>query len=244
MILAELEFFHSRPIAPTRRVALGDSTLPVDPAPGFGGILLGGVLAAGARQIDDDLLPDLAHLITELEQGRRVPQPRLRYRLQVDRVGLLRSRQRLVSVGDRMEYDFDEERSTAGQRVLAAVYAAGAITDVAARHSVLTALQRALRWEGSIGPALIANLAGSATGHQLPSAAFARPVEWALEVLRFDRPTNGDGPPPAREVHRRFRLLLREAHPDQGGDPDGAAQRIADLAEARRILTSSPRLPS
>jgi hypothetical protein len=43
MLLAELEVWHSRPITPTRRVALGHLVLPTDPAPGFGGLLLGAV---------------------------------------------------------------------------------------------------------------------------------------------------------------------------------------------------------
>jgi hypothetical protein len=30
--------------------------------------------------------------------------------------------------------------------------------------------------------------------------------------------------------------MLREAHPDHGADDLGAADRIADLTEARRIL--------
>ena len=34
----------------------------------------------------------------------------------------------------------------------------------------------------------------------------------------------------------RFRSLVREAHPDHGAADEGAAQRIADLPEARRIL--------
>ena len=38
------------------------------------------------------------------------------------------------------------------------------------------------------------------------------------------------------DVQRQFRDLLRDAHPDHGGDIDDAAQRIADLTEARRIL--------
>jgi hypothetical protein len=37
-------------------------------------------------------------------------------------------------------------------------------------------------------------------------------------------------------VQRRFRAALRDAHPDHGGVVDDAAQRIADLSEARRIL--------
>ena len=33
-----------------------------------------------------------------------------------------------------------------------------------------------------------------------------------------------------------FRALLREARPDHGAETVGAAARIADLTEARRIL--------
>ena len=51
VILAELEVFHSRPIAPTRRVALGRRHLPLHPAPGFGGILLGGIAAASGGRL-------------------------------------------------------------------------------------------------------------------------------------------------------------------------------------------------
>ena len=40
-------------------------------------------------------------------------------------------------------------------------------------------------------------------------------------------------------MQRRFRERLREAHPDHGAEIDGAAQRIADLTEARRILLGS-----
>jgi hypothetical protein len=61
-ILAELEVFHSRAIAPTRRVALGERDLPVTPAPGFGGILLGGVVAAYVPVLDPELFDDLDRL--------------------------------------------------------------------------------------------------------------------------------------------------------------------------------------
>jgi DnaJ-class molecular chaperone len=55
---------------------------------------------------------------------------------------------------------------------------------------------------------------------------------WALTVLGFD----GDAVPAKRDVQRRFRDLLRDAHPDHGGETADAAQRIADLSEARDIL--------
>ena len=60
---------------------------------------------------------------------------------------------------------------------------------------------------------------------------YADPEAWALGVLGLA------GPRPARrDVQRRFRDLLRVAHPDHGGGESDAAERIAELTEARRIL--------
>src|SRR6056297_3250283 len=175
MVVAELEVFHSRPIAPTRRVVLGRLDLPVDPAPGFGGVLLGAVMAAHVPDIDPDFHDELLRLTFEVEEGRRISQPRLRHRLQSDTVGLQRSTHRLVGRGDRVTLDLSDDRGSPAQQVLAAVYAAGTL-DAAVRGPVM------------------------------------------------------------RTVRRRFRELLRAAHPDHGGARKAAAQRIADLTEARRIL--------
>ena len=38
------------------------------------------------------------------------------------------------------------------------------------------------------------------------------------------------------DVQQRFRRLVRLAHPDQGAASAGAAERIAELAEAREAL--------
>jgi hypothetical protein len=238
-VLAELEIFHSRAIAPTRRVALGDSNLPVEPPPGFGGILLGGVVAAHIVDIDPDLHPDLMRLTVQLEEGRRIPQPRLRNRLQTDRVGLLRSQFRLTGAGEDLSFDFDG-RCTPAQAVLGAVYSAGRLAPPA-RHVVMSTVRRAMRWVGPIGPDLIAGLVGLGhTPHAL--AAFENPRAWALSTLGLT-PRNGNGAddenagrPSRSDVQRQFRLLLRGAHPDHGGEAEAAAQRIADLSEARRIL--------
>lgn len=245
-VLAEMELFHSRPIAPTRRVALGRLNLPVDPPPGFGGILLGGVVAAHIADLDPDLHPDLLRLTVQLEEGRRIPQPRLRYRFQTDRVGLARTRFRLVSHGDDWIFDLDHG-CTPGQAVLGAVYAVGTMPP-AVRHAVMATVRRAMRWAGPLGPELIAHLAGYGTAHSV--SAFGDPVAWALGVLGFEPVDRNGGPgrnrgqngatkppvPPRVEVQRRFRDRLREVHPDHGGDTGDAARRIADLAEARRIL--------
>ena len=54
--------------------------------------LLGAVVAAHAPDVDPDFAPDVDRLITEVENGQRVVQPRLRHRYQVDRHGLARCR--------------------------------------------------------------------------------------------------------------------------------------------------------
>jgi hypothetical protein len=235
VVLAELEIFHSREIAPTRRVALGSSQLPVEPPPGYGGILLGGVVAGFIGEIDPDLLPDLTRLTTQLEEGHRIPQPRLRYRFQVDRIGLLRSRFRLMGHGEELYFELEDHRGTPAQAVLGAVYAAGAL-DKPVRHVVFSTIRRAMGWGGPVGPELIGSLTGFG-GNAVSLSAFENPVAWALAQLGFDADTPhvaGNGS--RNEVQRRFREQLREAHPDHGGEADGAARRIADLTEARRIL--------
>jgi hypothetical protein len=253
MILAELEVYHSRPVAPTRRVALGTSMLPVDPPPGFGGILLGGIAANHVGAIDPDFIEDLTKLTTQVEHGLRVSQPRLRYRFQKDTVGLQRSRSRLLGEGDELRFSFDDSSADPAQQILGAVYAVGELP-LRVRSAVMGTVRRGIGWQGPIGPELIAALAGFDRGSNRSAHALSHPIEWALGVLEFDgsdlhavtrangTARNGDagvatGPGPSTtEIQRRYRRLLIEAHPDHGGDQDDAAQRIADLTEARRIL--------
>lgn len=243
VILAELEAFHSRPIAPTRRIALGDLDLPCEPAPGFGGILLGGIVARFVADLDEDTALDVTTLIGDVERGARIAQPRARHRLQQDRVGLRPCHHRLVGRGESMAFDIDATRGTPAQHVLCAVYAAETLP-VTARPAVVAALRKGLRWRGTLDRGLIAHLAGH--GVDLPMSASSDPFAWAMRVLqlstvssstalsptaalRFDEPTR-------RDVQQAFREQLRAVHPDHGADDDGAAQRIAELAEARRIL--------
>jgi hypothetical protein len=231
MVVAELEVHLSRPIAPTRRVALGERTLPVDPAPGFGGVLLGGIVARFAPELDPESLPEIVNLVGELEAGRRVPQPRLRHRFQQDKVGLLRSRHRLIDDGDELRFDFDE-KGTASQHVLCAVYAAGALP-YRARRRVMDCVRTGLVWRGGIDARLVAALSGS-----IHLAAVGDPVGWAMDVLDL-RSQPADDLPTRRAVQQAFRDGLRLAHPDNGGGIHDAAQQIARLSEARRILLGS-----
>jgi hypothetical protein len=235
VILAEMEVFHSRPVAPTRRVALGHLELPIDPAPGFGGLLLGGVVAAHMPDLDPELFDDLHRLTIQLEHGQRIPQPRLRHRLQTDRIGLLRSTHRLVGEGEEVTFELDAKGSPA-QHILAAVYAA-ALIPAGPRTPVMAMIRKAMRWGGALDNSLIAYLAGLSKDQRWSPDAHQNPRRWALGVLGFTEPEHFG--PGKRAIQRRFRELLRDAHPDHGGDARGAALRISELSEARRILLAS-----
>jgi hypothetical protein len=230
MLLAELEVWHSRPMTPTRRVALGTLILPSDPAPGFGGLLLGAVVARHLDDIDDDLIPDIHRLLDQVERGDRIVQPRLRHRFQVDRHGLARSTHRLIGEGEEMDLQFAEGGQPL-QQILGAIYAVERL-DWAARPGVVEALHRAMRWRGPIGPALISHLAGSRASSL---AALADPRAWALELLGFPL---GTVAPTKKQVQAHFRDRLREVHPDHGGADKSAAKSITDITEARRVLLS------
>ena len=111
-LLAELELFHSRPIAPTRRLALGRRDLPTEPSPGPGSILLGGIAARYGPVLDGDVEDDeIELLMAQVEAGMRIVQPRLRHRLQIDRVGLLRSDLRLVADRSGPSFHFSTQGS-------------------------------------------------------------------------------------------------------------------------------------
>jgi hypothetical protein len=225
VLLAELEVRHSRPIAPTRRVAIGQLYLPTDPAPGFGPILLAGLVGAFSPQLDDETRDRVDILLDDVERGRRIPQPRVRYRFQADTVGLDRSRHKLVGEGEHLTLDIDDHANGLPQ-ILAAVYAAARL-ERSARPRAFRLLRRATRWQGDPDDRLINFLHGES-----PRALGAASEGWALAVLGFK-----PGREPSRgEINRRFRDLVRDAHPDHGGDADEAGKRINDLSEAKRIL--------
>jgi hypothetical protein len=227
MLLAELEVFHTRPAVPTRRIALGNLVLPVDPAPGFGGVLLGAVIAQHIQGVDPDLVPGVMRLIAEVERGERIVQPRLRHRFQVDRHGLSHSRHRLGGEDDDIEFDFATTGSDLAQ-VLGAVYAVERLA-LPSRRALAPILVRGAKWRGPIGHALVAHLAGS---QATELAALADPLAWALDLLGFDPGSE----PSSRDVTKRYRSRMRDVHPDHGGDRATASKSILDLNEARRIL--------
>jgi hypothetical protein len=233
VIVAELEIFHSRPIAPTRRVALGARDLPVDPAPGAGGVLLAGIVAHNAPDVEPELREDLVDVLETLAAGHRVVQPRVRHRFQRDLVGLTLSPQRLVATGETLSFDFEDTLGRPVQLALGAVYAAASLP-VVNRTPIFDAIRSALVWGQPVDARFISFVMGGRSAELADLRAWNDPVAWAMEILEIEGdPTEGTS---RRVVQRRFRTLLRQAHPDHGGHNAEAAARIAELSEARRIL--------
>jgi hypothetical protein len=228
MLLAELEVRHSRAIAPTRRVALGTHYLPAQPEPGFGPLLLGAILGTLVGALDDELRDDLDRLLSDLEGGRRIAQPRLRHRFQTDVVGLARSHHQLVRVGGRAVLHV-EDRGGHLPQVLGALYAATTL-EPAVRPTAFRLLRRATRWEGEGDERLLSYLAREGTTPR--PVASPGDEAWALGVLGLPA-----GSEPLRsDILRRFRRLVREVHPDHGGLAAEAGTRIQELADAKRVL--------
>ena len=230
-VLAEVELFHSRPITPTRRLSLGALNLPIDPTPGLGGILLGAIVAAHAGNVHEDLIPDVHRLISQIEQGERIVQPRLRHRFQADRHGLARSVHRMIGENDSIRFEFSEG-GTPLQHVLGAVYVLERL-DPNIRKKLAPLLLKAMKWRGPLNQTFVAYLAGS---NASTIAAMADPRAWALEMLGFPP---GTVKPSKREIQVRFRESLLDVHPDHGGDSRTASANINDLSEARRVLLNS-----
>lgn len=231
MLLAELEFYHSRKIAPTRRLSLGKSYLPLHPPPGNGSLLLAGIVCRYLRQVDLDFHDDYFGILTKVQRGEKVGQPRLRHRLQRDKVGLSRTCHQLSSVNGKFRFLFDDGDMAPEQNVLAAAYA---IKDFSYsdRPATMNLLRKAAKWNGDVGDDFLSYLLGQHKNY-MGRIGYSDATSWALHVLEIKNPS-----PSRSEVKQRFRELLRTAHPDTG-DPKrnhDAAKRISDLTEARRVL--------
>lgn len=230
MSLASVEAYLSRPIAPTRRIALGSLHLPIDAVPSFGGVLLGGMMARFARELEADVDEQLSVLLDKLELGVSVAQPQLRHRLQTDRVGLMKCRYSLDAEGERFRFRFDSRVGSPTQHVLTAAYA-GATLQGEARTAAFAAMRKGLGWIGPIDERFVRFLTDR---RSIGATVGSDPVGWALTVLAVEGALSGEDL--HRAVAMSFRRQLIEAHPDHGGNPSEAADRIAVLREARRIL--------
>ncbi len=228
MLLAELQIWHTRPVTPTRRVALGHLVLPTDPAPGLGGVLLAAVVAAYLPNVEPELSPDISRLIDQVARGQRIVQPRLQHRYQVDRHGLAVSVHQMVGDAEHVEFDLHSMGRPLSQ-VLGAVYALERF-NLDIRRQVAPVLHRAMRGQGPIGPSFVADITGVS---RVDLVGVTDPRAWALDLLGFPV---GTAKVTKKDVMNRFRVRLREAHPDHGGSDADAGVTIERLGEARRIL--------
>ncbi len=230
--MAELEIFHSRPIAPTRRIALGPRNLPTDPAPGAGGVLLAGIVAENAQQVAGDLRTSVMSIVEMLERDGRVPQPAARHRFQIDQVGLTKSTQKIVANDGLLDFQFETENAAPVQLVLGALYAAASVP-AAGKPDVFAALRSALVWNRPVDSTFISTIMDGRSNAVTDLFAWNDPKGWALELLEIE---GEEAAPSKRTVQRQFRSKLRSAHPDHGGLDEDAAALIADLTKARDIL--------
>ncbi len=257
MLLAELLVRHTRRHMPTRRVALGSSYLPMAGRAAPGALLVGAIASEFAGALDSDDREELDELIRVAGSGLDVPRIAVRHRLQRDTHGLDRSRHRVEHEAGRLVIELDTH-GNALPNLLGAVLAVG-VLPASARHPGLLAIRQAIRGHkgftlaGAPHGTLIRRLT-EGTPHEVPWAPGAHrkpgrppaevawigiPAEqrWAMEVLGMRAEVVLD----REEINRRYRRLLREAHPDTSA-PDtsalrrGAAERIAELTDARELL--------
>ena len=249
MLLAELNIRHSRRHMPTRRVALGDAYLPLS-GPAWGAVLLAAVTAEHVNGLDEEQLDLLPRLIHDAADGLTVPRIALRYRLQTDSHGLDRSRHRIVSesglgTDPAVVLELDRHGAPVPQ-LLGAVLAAAALP-ASARRIALRAVEDAVQrpvlpeglvvrrlFEGVPGLQPFAPRAANGDGDADDRAWQGVPAErrWAMEVLGLKAGMAVE----RRDVQARFRRLVILAHPDHGGARAGAAERLAELTDAREVL--------
>ena len=249
MLLAELNVRHTRRHMPTRRVALDGAYLPTS-GPAHGVALLAAVVATNLPGIQPEELELLPRLIHDARHGLSIPRIALRHRLQYDVHGLDRSRHRVLGEDGHIVVELDVHGAPAPQ-VLGAVMGAAALNS-SGRTIALDAIRKVVdgQWGGLAADVELRIVAEAMWGGIRPPLAAAGewqvggpPEElvwqgvapdqrWAMEVLglRASMTLERD------DINRRFRRLLRDAHPDSGGATAGAASRIAELTEARQIL--------
>lgn len=244
MLLAELNVRHTRRHMPTRRVALGERVLPTG-HPGYGPMLLACVAAAHVHGLNEEQSEAFPTFLRQARGGLSVPRRALRFRLQTDTEGLARSRHRLLGEDGGLTLELDVHGQYPVPQLIGAIMAAAAMAPYP-RGVAFRSIAEAVERPGVVPEGVSVRYLTQAQARMVPPSTrgagreragdgwLGIPPErrWAMEVLGF-----GPGASLGRdEVLRRFRRLVRLAHPDHGGASWGAAERIVELGEARRVL--------
>ena len=229
MLLAELEIFHSRTNAPTRRVALGYTYLPIQKGSGNGAVLLAGIVARFIPILMKIFMMTIK-IALSTPTWERISQPRLRHRFQEDKIGLARTVHQLREFEGKYRFIFELNEAAAEQNILAAAYSISqfAYKD---RPAVVNLMLKAVKWRGEVGTDFISYLLSrhdkfvADLGHESSES-------WALQVLGISSRNPDD------EEVKTVSKASRSTHPDTGDDDIkvDVAKRIQELTEARRIL--------
>jgi hypothetical protein len=246
VLLAELTVRHTRKHMPTRRVALDHAYLPMTGA-GHGGLLLSAVVSEFLPALDEEQIELFPRLLDDARRGLSVPRLALRYRLQTDVHGLDRSRHRVLGEDGYVIVELDVHGAAVPQ-VLGAVLAVstmGRTSRDAAVDAIRNVVANRFRMPDGVRlrrlvygtPQEAVPLAGThwtkgRPPQELEWAGVPSERRWAMEVLGLRGGMELD----RDDISRRFRRLLRDAHPDHGGARAEAAERIAELTEARDVL--------
>jgi hypothetical protein len=255
VLLAELNVRHTRRHMPTRRVAVEHLYLPTS-GPAYGGILLGAVVSQHMGALDEEQLDALGRLVATAKRGAlSVPRIALRYRLQTDTHGLELSRHRILGAdpfqGRNVPVLELDCHGRAAPQVIGAVMAAAELPP-SGRQVAFRFVEQAILMPGAMPKGFEIHRRHEALPGARPMAPGAGPRSgsfddggdrgawtgvpadrrWAMEVLGFTHATEVD----RTDVQRRFRRLVRLAHPDHGAEHDGAAERMSELTEARELL--------
>lgn len=248
-ILSELSIRHTRRYQPTRRVAVDNAYLPTG-GNAYGMALLGAVVATHIAGLDEDQVELLPRFLRQARRGElEIPTIALRYRLQTDTHGLDRSRYRLVTEpGSPLVILELDTHGAAAPQIIGAVMAAAAM-GATARATAFRAIDAGRARPGELPEGLIVRRLEFGIPGPAPRPPGTTPTpspddpadawrgipaerRWAMEVLGVA----ADVVIERGDIQQRFRRLLRVAHPDQGGQSRGAAERIAELTEARELL--------
>jgi hypothetical protein len=249
VLLAELNIRHTRRHMPTRRVAIDHGYLPTSGA-AFGGVLLGAVVAEHLPGLDEEQFDALDRLVEVARRELTVPRIALRYRLQRDTHGLDLSRHRITgaavergSLRPVLELD---RHGPAAPQVIGALMAASQLPP-SGKTVAFRFIDAAIARPGSLPEGLeVRRLYEGVPGVRPPAPGTETNVSsgreewqgipserrWAMEVLGLHAGLAIE----RDDVQKRFRRLVRLAHPDHGAGSAGAAERIAELTEARELL--------
>ena len=177
-----------------------------DAGTGFGGILLGGVVAAYVPVLDPELFDDLDRSST-VEAGYLCSMPACVTGCRP--IGWGCGAPPLQGEGEQLRFEIDLEGAGAPHR---AVYAGG--PPIGARSRVMETIRKAMRWTGAMTSRWWPTF-GVGPSSRVVGRGPSRPGRVGARRARA-----GQRPPASgrRAIQRQFRDLVRSAHPDHGGD--------------------------